>query len=227
MVLGWRAPVSAGWSRAMIELHRSKTAGGDVSVTLDRATGAVSYLKRGTVQTMVDAQGRNLTPQIDEAVKLLSRAGVGRVLVLGHGGGAASTLLYKSSVEVISVDCDACAEGLGQIFFRAPPSLSVVVADASDYVRDAAPASFDAVLVDLQESTATPDAYLSGEFWNATVGLVRAPGMVLTHVARALIAGPDWPRFRSALSEAWLDCVALSEALDGGSQLLVSWHPRG
>lgn len=210
----------------MIQLHRTTTARGEVAVTLERATGVVSYRKAGVVQSVVDAKGRNLSPFVTKAVKLLAHGGVRRALVLGHGGGAASRLLREQGLDVVSVDCDACAEGLGRVFFRAPPSLPVVVADAAHYVAAATPASFDAVLVDFQDAAAPPSDYLTSAFWANVVMALRPSAMIVTHIASALHRGPDWPAFRRALAEADLDSVALSEPFPDGDRLLLSLRPK-
>lgn len=206
----------------MIQLHRTTTVRGEVAVTLERATGVVSYRKAGVVQSVVDAKGHNLSPFVTKAVKLLTQGGVKRVLVLGYGGGVASRLLHKQGLDVVSVDCDACAEGLGRLFFQAPPSLRVVVADAADYVAAATPASFDAVLVDFQDAAATPADYLSSAFWTNVVTALRPPAVIVTHIASALHLGPDWPAFRKALAKAGLDSVALSGPFPNGDRLLLS-----
>jgi ketopantoate hydroxymethyltransferase len=70
----------------MIYLHRTQTARGEVTITLDQATRVVSYCKAGVVQTQVDGKGRNLSPFVAKAVETLTRESVRRVLVLGHAG---------------------------------------------------------------------------------------------------------------------------------------------
>jgi spermidine synthase len=210
----------------LIYLHRTKTPRGEVTVTLDRATSVVSYRKAGVVQTQVDGKGHNLSPFVAKAVKILKQEDVRRVLVLGHGGGAASSLLHKRGLDVVSVDCDPCAEGLGRLFFRAPPSLSVVVDDAANYVAKATPASFDAVLVDCQEAAATPAPYLTAPFWKDIVTLLRPPAVTVIHVTSALHLGPDWEGFRRARAGAGLDSIALSDPFAGGDRLLFSLHPK-
>lgn len=210
----------------MIHLHRTPSERGEVAVTLDRATGVVSYRKAGVVQTQVDGRGQNLSPFIAKAAKLLKQEDVRRVLVLGHGGGAISSLLHKRGLDVVSVDCDACAEGLGRLFFRAPPSLSVVIDDAANYVSRATPASFDAVVVDFQDAAATPAPYLAEAFWKDIVTLLRAPAVMIVHVTSTLHLGPDWDRFRRARLGAGLDCVALSDPFTEGDRLLLSLHPK-
>jgi spermidine synthase len=208
----------------VICLHRTQTPRGEVTVTLDQATSVVSYRKAGVVQTEVDGKGHNLSPFVAKAVKLLKQEGVRRVLVLGHGGGAASSLLYKKGMDVVSVDSDACAEGLGRLFFRAPPNLPVIIAAAADYVATATPVSFDAVLIDFQDSGATPAAYLAAPFWKDIVTLLRPPAITVVHVASALCLGPDWDVFRRVRASVGLDSVALSEPFPGGDRLLVSLH---
>ena len=210
----------------MIHLHRTTSERGEVAVTLDRATGVVSYRKAGVVQTQVDGRGQNLSPFVAKAAKLLKQEDIRRVLVLGHGGGAISSLLHKRGLAVVSVDCDACAEGLGRLFFRAPPSLSVVIDEAANYVVKATPASFDAVVVDFQDAAATPAAYLAEAFWKDTVTLLRPPAVTVVHVTSALHLGPDWDRFRRARLGAGLDCLALSDPFPDGDRLLFSLYPK-
>lgn len=208
----------------MIELHCSKTPGGPVSVTLDRTTGQVSYRKAGAVQTLVDSRGRNLSPFVEKAVALLVDDKIRRVLVLGHGGGAASRLLHKKGVEVVSVDCDPCAYALGKLFFRAPPSLKVVVDEAASYVANAEPASFDAILVDFQDQALTPAAYLSPTFWIDLARLLRSQTVIVTRITSPLYLGDDWKRFRDVLAQAGLESRALSAAFADGDRLLVSFR---
>lgn len=210
----------------MIYLHRTTTPRGEVTVTLDRATSVVSYRKAGVVQSQVDGKGHNLSPFVAKAVKILKQEAVRRVLVLGHGGGTASSLLHKRGLDVVSVDCDPCAEGLGRLFFRAPPNLSVVVDDAANYVARATPASFDAVLVDFQDAAATPAPYLTELFWKEIVTLLRPPAVTVIHITSALHLGPDWEGFRRARAAAGLDSVALSDPFPGGDRLLFSLHTK-
>jgi predicted membrane-bound spermidine synthase len=210
----------------MISLHRTQAVGSEVSISLRKQDGAVGYYKDGHLQTLVDAQGRTLSPFVEKAVTLLTQEAVRRILVLGHGGGSISSLLHKGRLDVVSVDCDSCAEGLGRLFFGAPASLPVVIEDAAAYVAKATPASFDAVLVDLQDSTVTPAPYLSARFWTDIVTALRPPAIIVTHVASALHLGPDWPTFRRILAGAGLDSVALSAPFPDGDRLLVSLRPK-
>lgn len=210
----------------MIYLHRTQTARGEVAVTLDRATSVVSYRKAGVIQSQVDGKGHNLSPFVAKAAKILKQESVRRVLVLGHGGGALSSLLYKRGLDVVSVDCDPCAEGLGRLFFRAPPNLSVIVGDAADFAAKATPASFDAVVVDFQEGAATPAPYLAPLFWTDLITLLRSPAVTVVHVASALHLCPDWETFRRARAAAGLDSVALSNPFADGDRLLFSMHSK-
>lgn len=209
----------------MIRLHWA-TSNGEVEVALHKADGSVSYRKHGFTQTWLDARGRNLADFIDAAVELLLAGAPRRVLVLGHGGGAASTLLDRADVEVVSVDCDPAAERLARLFFRAPPHLRVVVDDAARYVERAARASFDGVLVDFQDSAATPEAYLSAAFWRALGRLLRPQGMMVLNVAEPLSREPSWTAVRAALQDGGFDSVALSDAYASGNRLLVSVPDR-
>jgi spermidine synthase len=206
----------------MISLHRTQTAKGDVSIALHKRDRTVGYFKDGHLQTLVDAQGRNLTPHVNAVVDLLAREATGRVLVLGHGGGAISSMLHRRGMDVVSVDCDPRAANLARLFFRAPPCLKVVVEDAAAYVDKAPPACFDAVVVDFQDSPVTPNAYLANDFWRGVDRLLRPAGMVLINVTCSLHQGVDWRDFRRALAAGGLDSVALGEVFETGNRLLVT-----
>jgi predicted membrane-bound spermidine synthase len=210
----------------MIDLHRTETPQGEVCVILDRRSGAISYLKDGVHQTQIDAGGRSLSGFGEAAANLLDQADVRRVLVLGHGGGAAATLLHSRGVDIVSVDCDARAEALGRLFFRAPASMAVIVEDAALYVSGATPASFDSIIVDFQDSAVTPSAYLSAAFWQGAVALLRAPAFIIVHISDALRSGDDWESFKQALATVDLDAFTLSDDLGDGDRWLVSLGPK-
>lgn len=206
----------------MIRLHREETADGEVEVILHVADGSVSYRKHGFTQTWFDAHGANLAEFIDAAVQLLLSGGSKRVLVLGHGGGAASVLLDRAGVEVVAVDRDPAAERLARLFFRAPPHLRVLVEDAAGYVERAEPAAFDGVLVDFQDSSAAPEAYLDAGFWRGVVRLLRPGGLMVLNVAEPLTEEPAWTAVRAAIKAGGFAAIVLTEAYASGNRLLVA-----
>ena len=206
----------------MIPLRTVQTAGGEVAVILRRSDRAVGYVKDGVLQTLIDARGHNLAPHVTAAVDVLLQEKVRQALVLGYGGGAASTLLHRAGVDVFAVDCDPCAKPLAQLFFRAPPCLDVAVSDAAAYVERAAGASFDGVLIDFQDSFETPRAYLSQSFWRAVERVLRPRGMVIVNVTRWLHGGRDWGAFQAALGLGGFDAVALSDEHGAGNRILVT-----
>ncbi len=187
-----------------------------------RADGAVGYRKGDVLQTLVDARGRNLAAHVDAAVDVLLQEAASRILVLGFGGGAASTMLHQAGASVVSVDRDPCAKPLAELFFRAPPCLKVVVGDAAAYVEQAGAASFDGMFIDFQDSCVTPKAYLSASFWRA-VGRVLKPGrMMVLNLTDWLYDGRDWADFRRALGHGGFDAVAVSHEYGDGNRILVS-----
>jgi spermidine synthase len=198
------------------------TLGGEVEVVLHKADGSVSYRKHGFTQTWFDARGRNRADFIDEAVELLLSNAPKRVLVLGYGGGAATGLLDRAGVEVVSVDRDPAAERLARLFFRAPPDRRVVVQDAARFVEQAPRAWFDGALVDFQESPAAPEAYFSAGFWRALGWALRPGGLMVLNVAEQLREEPTWTAVRTALQAGGFDSVAVSDAYASGNRLLVS-----
>jgi len=206
----------------VISLHRTRTAEGEIAIALDKEDGSVGYFKDGTLQTVMDARGRNLAPHLDAAVEVLLRETAQRALVLGHGGGMASSMLYRAGLDVITVDRDPRTPGLARLFFRAPPCLNVVIREAAAYVAEAPAAAFDGVLVDFQDSPVTPSAYLSPSFWKDLVRVLRPGGLVLVNVIDWLHLQADWSRVRVVLASAGLDSIALSDRFTCGNRLLVT-----
>lgn len=206
----------------MIKLLDAPTSTGEVSVTMRRADGAVGYLKGDVLQTLVDVRGRNLAAHVDAAVEVLLQEAASRVLVLGFGGGAASTMLHQAGAMVVSVDRDPCAKPLAELFFRAPPCLKVVVSDAAAYVEQARAASFDGMFIDFQDTCVTPDAYLSASFWRAVSRVLKPGRMMVINLTDWLYGGSDWTDFRRALGQGGFDAVALSHEYGDGNRILVS-----
>ena len=159
---------------------------------------------------------------MDAAVDVLLQEGASRILVLGVGGGAASTMLHQAGASVVSVDRDPCAKPLAELFFRAPPCLKVVVSDAAAYVEQARAASFDGMFIDFQDSCVTPEAYLSASFWRAVSRVLKPGRMMVINLTDWLYGGSDWTDFRRALGQGGFDAVALSHEYGDGNRILVS-----
>lgn len=206
----------------VIRLLDIATSTGEVAVTMRRDDGAVGYLKDEALQTLIDARGRNLAPHVDDAVEILGRKAPGSILVLGFGGGAASTMLHRAGARVVSVDLDPCAKPIAELFFRAPPCLDVVVEDAEAYVQGAPEASFDGAFVDFQDSPTTPAAYLRSSFWSALAEVLKPGGVVVVNLTEWLYGGGDWRAFQLALMGGGLDAVALGDEHGAGNRILVS-----
>jgi predicted membrane-bound spermidine synthase len=206
----------------MIVLHLAQTVRGEVSVALHSRDGTVGYYRDGLLQTLIDAQGQNLAGYVEAAVARISEQGARRVLVLGHGGGAASTPLHRRGIEVTSVDVDPLAERLGQLFFRAPPTLSVVTAEAGAFVVASPAATFDAVFVDFQDSATPPDDYLAPAFWRQVARVLRPGGQIIINVTSYLWDGPDWPACLEAIGAAGLIPAPLEEVYDSSNFLMVA-----
>lgn len=184
--------------------------------------GTVGYYRDGLLQTLIDARGRNLAGYVEAAVTRICEHGGQQVLVLGHGGGAASTLLHRRGIEVTSVDVDPLAERLGQLFFRAPPTLSVATAEAAAFVAASAASDFDAVFVDFQDSTKPPADYLAPAFWRQIGRVLRPGGQIIINVTNYLWDGPDWLPCLDAIGAADLISAPLDEVYDTGNFLMVA-----
>lgn len=206
----------------MIVLYRRQSENRDLSVALHRGNGAVGYYKDGLLQTLIDARGRNLASHVETAVHYICDQGAKRALVLGHGGGVASTLLYRRGIEVTSVDIDPTVAGLGQVFFGAPPTLPVVTADAAEFVSAAAEATFDAIFVDFQDAEIPPAAYLKERFWSDVRRVLSSDGQVLINVTDYLWDSPTWPKVLKAVRAAGLAPASTPAVSETGNRVVVA-----
>ena len=204
----------------MIPLARVALAKGEVLVARRRGDGAVGYWKHGRLQTLVDTAGCSAADFIAAAVDLIAKTMPDRVLVLGYGGGVASTLLESRGLDVVSVDRDACARGLATRFFGAPPRAQVVTADALAFVRTADPETFGGVFVDFQDSPVTPTAYLSADFWRDVARLLRRDGAAVLNATEWLWNGQDVDLWRQAFAKGGLALRSVSEPYRSGHRLV-------
>ncbi|MGC1303886.1 MAG: methyltransferase domain-containing protein [Caulobacteraceae bacterium] len=206
----------------MIELHRTKTERGEVAIILHRHDGTIGYYKDGHLQTLIDMTGRNLAPYIEAAAQLMKQDRVQRALVLGHGGGAVSTLLHQEGIDVVAVDIDPGAADLARRYFHAPVHLNVITSDAASFVRRSPVASFDAAFVDFEDSDAIPVEYSSAPFWRDVNRAVRPPGKVVVNITSMLHDGPGWNPFQHALAGGGLGVLALTDEFWSDNRLLIA-----
>jgi spermidine synthase len=210
----------------VIPLTRVRAASGEIVIARRRQDGAVGYWKRGHLQTLVRADGENEADFIATAVRLISAGQPSRALVLGFGGGVASTLLDRQGIEVVSIDSDACARGLATRFFKAPLHLKVITADAMAFLHTIPSGSFNAALVDLQDSKVVPPAYTSPQFWSALVHALTPDAQIVLNATAWLWRSELWEACQFALGEAGLIIRDLSQPMLWENRLLTTKTPR-
>lgn len=210
----------------MIPLTRVRAASGEIVIARRRQDGAIGYWKRGYLQTLVRADGENEADFISTAVRLISAGQPSRALVLGFGGGVASTLLDRQGIEVVSIDSDACARGLATRFFKAPLHLKVVTADAMSFLHATPLGLFNAALVDLQDSKAVPPAYTSPLFWTSLVRALTPDAQVVLNATAWLWRSEHWVECQRALGEAGLITQELSQPMLWENRLLTTKTPQ-
>jgi len=126
-------------------------------------------------------------PYVRKSVELATLAGrVGRVLVVGMGGGSMGMLMrnryplaYIDMVEIDPVVVEA-AELLG---FRADARMVVTVGDGAAFVN-AVRSRYDVVLLDAYDGVEIPGPLLTTEFFAALVVAVTPDGVVISNVLR-------------------------------------------
>lgn len=131
-------------------------------------------------------------PYVQESVELASLAGrVGRVLVVGMGGGSMGMLMrsryplaYIDLVEIDPVVVEA-AELLG---FQADARMVVTVGDGAAFVH-AVRSPYDVVFLDAYDGVEVPGQFLTPEFFAALATAVTPDGVAISNVLRRDING--------------------------------------
>ncbi len=113
---------------------------------------------------------------------------VGRILILGLGGGTVAKLLSVKypGVEIVSVDIDPVVVDVARKYFDVDsiPNHRIIVADACGVVTSPeeyglSPNEFDAVVVDIFQGEVYPDIGNSGSFFAGIKKLIRPEGLAI------------------------------------------------
>jgi SAM-dependent methyltransferase len=119
---------------------------GEILVMEDRCTGVRLYREGGVNQSWVLAGGHAGVDYIRLMATLL--AGGSSVLLLGCGGGALASMLYRGGRSVTVVDVNPHSFALARTFFWMPCGVNCVVGDMREFVRTDR-RKFDAIGIDV------------------------------------------------------------------------------
>ncbi|MBF9221042.1 spermidine synthase [Hymenobacter ruricola] len=113
----------------------------------------------------------------------VSLPGLGRVLLLGLGGGSAVATLrldfgFKGHITAVDIDPVVISIARDEFGIIEAENLQIVCADAFTFVKTH-PARFDLIIVDLFIDNQVPAKFLAADFWQDTCRLLRPAGHLI------------------------------------------------
>ncbi len=178
----------AAWGqrfRVVRELARVQSAFQDIMVFESETHGRVMLLD-GVVQ--ITERDEFVYQEMLTHVPLLAHGAAARVLIIGAGdGGVLRRVLQHRTVErAVMVEIDGEVIRLSKQHLPGiagdawnDPRAEVIVGDGIDYVRQAAPGSFDAVIVDSTDPIGVGEVLFTDEFYANSARLLSDRGLIV------------------------------------------------
>ena len=118
---------------------------GPIRILERKSDGARLYCVKGSVQTMVQADGVSVFGYV-HAVKLLLKS-ARTILMIGGGGGSLATMLARQGADVTVLEVDPVAEELARTYFGLDERVHWLTTEPFSFL-EACNAVYDAVVVD-------------------------------------------------------------------------------
>ncbi|WP_421931765.1 spermidine synthase [Phenylobacterium sp.] len=200
-------------------LFRSDEDGRQVRVIERRWDGARLYYEDGALYTHVDAEGANLLRYITEMDRALEDTK--NVLLLGTAGGALATQLSRRGARVTTVDNWSMTFEIARRWFRLPPQVECVHADAMQFLRSTS-RRWDAIAVDVFRGVEIPESMLASDIGALLTQVLTPGGLIVWNVADSPQSWPtQWISKALRLAGYETRLVSVLED-DAGNTLVVS-----
>ncbi|MEQ1812264.1 MAG: hypothetical protein ABL889_20210 [Terricaulis sp.] len=118
---------------------------GPVRILERKSDGARLYCVKGSVQTMVQADGVSVFGYVHATKLLLASART--ILMIGGAGGSLATMLARQGANVTVVELDPVAEDLARTYFGLDERVRWLTADPFSFL-ETCDSTYDAVIVD-------------------------------------------------------------------------------
>jgi spermidine synthase len=171
--------------RVVRELARAQSAFQDIMIFESESHGRVMLLD-GVVQ--ITERDEFVYQEMLTHIPLLAHGDAKRVLIIGAGDGGVlrRVLMHRNVERAVMVEIDGevirlCREHMPSIGGDAwdNPRAEVIVGDGIDYVRNGAPASFDAIVVDSTDPIGVGEVLFTDEFYANAARLLSAGGLIV------------------------------------------------
>ncbi len=157
------------------------TATGAISITRDRASGALRYELEGWGQSSADGEGTSLASYIHAIFGLLHQSKAQDILLIGCAGGTLATMLARAGRAPVLVDIDPVSFDLARAHFHLPPAVPCHEADAAAFVR-AHSVSYDAIVLDAFVGKQIPPHLQTPDFFASLRARLKPKGAVFANV---------------------------------------------
>lgn len=91
-----------------------------------------------------------------------------RVLLIGLGGGTIATAIHKlipsADIDIVEINRDMLYVARKFFFFNPTQNIHVCIEDGSDFIRKAAPNSYDLIILDAFNKDYVPESFLTDDF---------------------------------------------------------------
>ena len=165
---------------------------------------------------------------------MIVRGRSGRVLIIGGGdGGIAREVLRQpglaalTMVEIDAVVIETCRTHMSEISAGAfdDPRLELIIADGSRFVAEAAPRSFDVIIVDSTDPEGQGAVLFTEEFYAACHKALNWDGIMISQNGMPLLQSGDvtsaFANLRSAFGDERVSACAITvPSYTGGKMLL-------
>ena len=178
-----------GWGQRFLvqrELARSRSAFQEIVIFESASHGRVMLLD-GVVQ--ITERDEFVYQEMLTHVPLLAHGDCRRVLIIGAGDGGVlrRVLQHRRVARAVMVEIDGEVIRLARAFLPAisgaawdDPRAEVIVGDGIDYVRQAADASFEAIIVDSTDPIGVGEVLFTDEFY-ANAARILSPGGIIVN----------------------------------------------
>lgn len=170
-------------------------------------------------------------------VPLLAHGAAKRVLIIGAGdGGVLKRVLQHRNVErAVMVEIDGEVIRLAKEFLPgiagdawADPRAEVIVGDGIDYVRQAADASFDVVIVDSTDPIGVGEVLFTDEFYANAARLLSAQGLIVNQCGVPFMQADELRETNLRRAKAFADTWAYVAAVPTyvGGFMTLGWAAK-
>jgi spermidine synthase len=179
------------------ELARVKSAFQDIAIFESESHGRVMVLD-GCIQ--ITEADEFVYQEMLAHVPLLAHGAAARVLIIGAGdGGVLRRVLQHRNVErAVMVEIDGEVIRLAKAFLPDiaagawdDPRAEVIVGDGIAYVRDAADASFDVIIVDSTDPVGVGEVLFSDAFYADCARILAARGLMVSQCGVPFMQGDE------------------------------------